>query len=84
MSRFLKNINDLEAFQNAVTQCKGDVILRKNDGSEEFNMKSKLSSFIAWSRLIEEFGDTYEVFCLDHSDEANLLKYFYEREHEAR
>lgn len=79
MSRFLKNIGDLKAFQNAVAKCKGDVILRKNDGSEEFNMKSELSSYIAWGRLVEQCGSNYEVFCLDHNDEANLLKYFYER-----
>lgn len=33
MTRFLKNINDLEAFRAAVGKCKDDVILRKNDGS---------------------------------------------------
>jgi hypothetical protein len=79
MSRFLRNINDLNAFRAAVDQCKGDVILRKNDGSEEFSMKSKLSSYVAWARLIEECGSEYEVFCMNHADEANLLKYFYER-----
>lgn len=81
MSRFLKNIRDLNAFQEAVNKCKGDVILRKNDGSEEFNMKSELSSYVAWGRLIEQCGSNYEVFCMNKADEANLLKYFYEREH---
>ena len=79
MSKFLKNINDLESFRYAVEQCKGDVILRKNDGSEEFNMKSSLSAYIAWGRLADECGSDYEVFCMDHADEGNLLKYFYER-----
>ena len=79
MSRFLKNIRDLDAFRAAVAECKGDVILRKNDGSEEFNMKSALSAYIAWGRLLEESGDLYEVFCMNHADETNLLKYFYER-----
>lgn len=79
MSRFLKNVNDLEAFRAAVAQCKGDVILRKNDGTEEFNMKSQLSAFIAWGKLADEHGDQYEIFCMYPSDEGNLLKYFYER-----
>ena len=79
MSRFLKNIKDLEAFRTAIANCKGDVILRKNDGSEEFNMKSALSSFIAWGKLADEYGDQYEVFCMNPNDETNLLKYFYER-----
>lgn len=79
MSKFLKNIKDLEAFRKAVAMCKGDVILRKNDGSEEFNMKSELSAFIAWGKLADTHGDQYEIFCMDHSDEGNLLKYFFER-----
>ena len=79
MSRFLKNINDLQAFRAAVDKCKGDVILRKNDGTEEFNMKSALSAYVAWGKLASEIGDQYEVFCVDHADEGNLLKYFYER-----
>lgn len=82
MSRFLRNVRDLEAFREAVGQCNGDVILRKNDGSEEFNMKSALSAYVAWGRLADEFGDQYEIFCLNPNDESNLLKYFYDKEHE--
>ena len=79
MSRFLKDIRDLEAFRAAVKDCKNDVILRKNDGTEEFNLKSTLSEFIALGRLADKHGDNYEIFCMDHTDEANLLKYFYEK-----
>ena len=79
MSKFLKNISDLEAFREAVSKCKGDVILRKNDGTEEFNMKSSLSAYIAWGKLADECGSDYEIFCMNHADEGNLLKYFYER-----
>ncbi len=78
MSRFLKNVKDLEAFRKAVSQCKGDVILRKNDSSEQFNMKSQLSAFIAWGKLADIHGDQYEIFCMNPTDEVNLLKYFYE------
>lgn len=79
MSRFLKDIRDLEAFRAAVKDCKNDVILRKNDGTEEFNLKSTLSEFIALGRLADKHGDNYEIFCMDYTDEANLLKYFYEK-----
>ena len=79
MSKFLKDIKDLEAFRAAVKQCKGDVILRKNDGSEEFNLKSTLSEFIALGKLADKHGDRYEIFCMNRADEANLLKYFYTR-----
>jgi elongation factor G len=54
MSKFLKNIKDLEAFRAAVRQCKGDVILRSTDGTEEFNLKSRLSEFIALGKLAQE------------------------------
>lgn len=79
MSRFLKNVKDLDAFRAAVAECKDDVILRKNDESEEFNMKSALSAFIAWGKLADVHGDQYEIFCMNPNDEANLLKYFYEK-----
>lgn len=78
MSRFLKNIRDLEAFQQAVSQCEGDVWLRKNDNTEEFNLKSVLSRYIALGKLADEHGEDYEVFCQLTSDESRLLKYFYD------
>ena len=81
MSRFLRNINDLEAFRTAVKQCKGDVILRSTDEVEEFNLKSKLSEFIALGKLADAHGDEYEIFCMDRADEAVLLKYFYDKNH---
>lgn len=79
MSKFLKNIKDLEAFKAAVHSCTGDVFLVKNDGSEEFNLKSTLSEYLGLARLADAHGDDYEIFCQLSSDEGNLLKYFYER-----
>lgn len=79
MSKFLKNIKDLEAFKAAVHSCTGDVFLVKNDGSEEFNLKSTLSEYLGLARLADTHGDEYEVFCQLPADECNLLKYFFER-----
>lgn len=79
MSKFLKNIKDLEAFKAAVHSCNGDVFLVKNDGSEEFNLKSTLSEYLGLARLADAHGDEYEVFCQLPADEGNLLKYFFER-----
>ena len=78
MSKFLNNISDLEAFRAAVRKCQGDVWLRSSDGTEEFNMKSRLSEYVALGKLASEAGSDYEVFCQFATDEANLLKYFYE------
>lgn len=80
MSKFLKNIKDLEAFMIAVNQCKGEVYLVSQDEKEQFNLKSKLSSYIALGKLASEEGDNYLIYCQLSTDEGNLLKYFYERE----
>jgi hypothetical protein len=61
----------------AVRNSKGDVILRSADGTEQFNLKSKLSEYIAIGRLCEQDGDSWEIFCMDKGDEGELLKFFY-------
>lgn len=81
MSRFLKNVKDLDAFMAAVNQCNGDVYLLSQDKTEQFNLKSRLSSYLALGKLLEDEGENYEVYCQFSTDEGNLLKYFYEREH---
>lgn len=81
MGRFLKNVRDLDALKAAIKQCKSDVILRSVDGTEEFNMKSKISEYVALGKLCSDMGDQYEIYCMDRADEAILLKYFYDREH---
>lgn len=78
MSKFLKNVKDVEALRAAIKQCKGNVILRSIDGSEEFNMKSVLSEYVAIGRLCEECGDWFEFFCMNPADEGILMQYFIE------
>lgn len=74
----LRNARDIDALLAAIKQCKGEVILRSVDGKEEFNMKSTLSQYIAVSRLCEEHGDFYEIFCMERTDEPHLLQFFHE------
>lgn len=74
----LKNAKNIESLLEAVAKCKGDVILRRMDGSETFNLKSTLSRYIAIARLCEDHGDEYEVFCTNKTDEAYMLRFFYE------
>lgn len=73
----LKNAKDVKALIAAVKKCKGDVILRATDGSEEFNLKSVLSQYIAIARLCEEHGDEYEVYCMSKEDEPYMLQFFH-------
>lgn len=74
----LKNAQNVESLIDAVARCKGDVILRKTDGSETFNLKSTLSRYIAIARLCEDHGDEYEVFCMNRVDEVYMLRFFHE------
>ena len=74
----LKNAKNAEELSKVIAKCEGDVILRSVDGTEEFNMKSELSRFIAIGRLCEERGEYYEIFCMNKSDEQYLLKFFHE------
>ena len=74
----LKNIRDVNLLIAAVEKCSGEVILRSIDGSEEFNLKSKLSQYMAIARLCDEHGDEYEIFCMNKNDEGYLLNFFAE------
>ena len=74
----LKNIRDVNLLIAAVEKCSGEVILRSIDGSEEFNLKSKLSQYMAIARLCDEHGDEYEIFCMNKNDEGYLLNFFVE------
>ena len=74
----LKNARDVESLIDAVNKCQGEVILRSMDGSEEFNLKSQLSRYIAIGRLCEDHGDEYEVFCMDRNDTGYMYQFFHE------
>ena len=74
----LKNMKDVNLLISAVEKCNGDVILRSVDGAEEFNLKSKLSQYIAIGKLCEEHGDEYEIFCMNREDERYMLQFFHE------
>lgn len=81
MATLFKNVKDVEngikALQDAIKECKGDVILRSCDGTETFNMKSTISQYIAIGQLLKDHGDTYEFFCMDKNDEVNLINFFH-------
>ena len=74
----LKNLKDINMFINSLDKCEGTVILRSVDGSEEFNLKSKLSQYIAIGKLCEEHGDEYEIFCSNKADESYMIGFFVE------
>ena len=68
----LSNVTDVQKFVAAVNACKNDVYLKSLEG-DVFNLKSSLSQYIAIGRLLEESGDTLELFAQTREDEALLL-----------
>lgn len=78
MAMLLKNAKDIDSLLAAIRKCEGDVYLRSVDGKEEFNLKSTISQYVGISRLCEEHGDWYEVFCHNKNDEAYMMQFFHE------
>ena len=69
----LANVRDVEKFIAAVNSCENDVFLKSVEG-DVFNLKSSLSQYIAIGRLIEDAGESLELFAQTREDEARLLK----------
>ena len=57
------------------TKCKGDVHLRSQYG-DDFNLKSRLTQYIAISAMAAENGDALELFCDRKDDEQYFLRFF--------
>ena len=70
-----KNIKDVETFLNIVDRCTGEVTLT-SIYSDKFNMKSKLTQYVAVSALLGEHGDELELWCSEKVDEEKFLKMF--------
>lgn len=69
----LNNVTDVQKFVAAVNACQNDVYLRSQEG-DQFNLKSSLSQYIAIGRLLEESGDSLELFAQTREDEALLMQ----------
>lgn len=57
------------------TKCKGDVHLRSQYG-DDFNLKSRLTQYIAIAAMAAEHGDALELFCDNKGDEKYFLEFF--------
>lgn len=73
----LSKIEQVNEFLAIVDSCKGDVTLRSVDG-DIFNLKSKLSQYIAIAALLGQHGDELELFCSDSSDEGKFMNFLIE------
>ncbi len=73
----LTNVKDVKKFIEVIDQCEHDVYLKSQEG-DVFNLKSSLSQYIAIGRLVDENGDSLELFASSREDEARLIQFLYE------
>ena len=73
----LSNIEQVHDFLAIVDSCEGDVMLCSQEG-DKFNLKSKLTQYVAMGALLGEHGDDLELFCSDRADEAKFLQFLKE------
>ena len=79
----LTNVKDVQKFIKVVDDCEHDVYLRSLEG-DVFNRKSSMSQYIAIGRLIEESGDSLELFADSKEDEARLIQFLCELDDEVK
>lgn len=73
----LKNIEEVHAFLATVDACHGEVWLESQYG-DKFNLKSKLSQYIAIGALLNDSQEVLELFCSNQEDEQKFFQYFIE------
>lgn len=73
----LNNIQQVEAFLDAVKSTKGDVWLESQQG-DRYNLESALTRYVAIGALIEDHKNDLELFCADKRDEPILIRFFEE------
>lgn len=73
----LANVKDVQKFMEVINACEHDVYLKSLEG-DVFNLKSSMSQYIAIGRLIEESGDSLELFADSKEDEGRLIKFLCE------
>lgn len=73
----LKNIEEVNAFLTIVDTCSGDVWLQSQYG-DKFNLKSKISQYIAMSALLRDKEEILELFCARKEDEVKFVNFFFE------
>ncbi|MDO4490969.1 MAG: hypothetical protein Q4B85_07890 [Lachnospiraceae bacterium] len=70
----LKTLDQVDQFLKIVDSCKGNIYLTSKYG-DRFNLRSKLSQFLAIHILLDEQGDDFELHCIDYEDHDRLNSY---------
>ncbi len=70
----ITNVKDIEAFQDAVRKCTGEVYLSSADG-DFYNLKSSLSQYLAIADLIRDKNEELELFAKLPKDQLILMNF---------
>ena len=70
----LKTIEDVNAFTAAIDKCIGPVWLESIYG-DRYQLKSKLSQYIAIGALLNDNTDDLELFASFHEDRSILMAF---------
>ena len=68
----LKNLGEVNDFLKTVDQCRGEVWLEDDEGSQ-INLKSKLSQYVAIGALLGDRGYALNLNCEIPEDEAKFF-----------
>lgn len=71
----LRNIKEVEMLMQTVDSCDGDVWVESIYG-DRYNLKSKLSQYVAIGKILSESGDELELYCQLKSDESKFFDLF--------
>lgn len=71
----ISNIQDVKELLSVVDSCSGDVYLTSPYG-DKFNLKSKLSQYVAVGALLGNHGDELEIWCENKDDESKVIAMF--------
>ncbi|MCQ2500220.1 MAG: hypothetical protein MJ117_02610 [Lachnospiraceae bacterium] len=64
-------LDQVDQFLSLVDSCRGNIYLTSKYG-DRFNLKSKLSQFLAISAILDSDADDLDIQCADHEDDSRL------------
>lgn len=70
-----KNMKQVNDFLAIVEKCEGSVYLNSEDG-DVFNLKSRLSQYIAIGELLSARGDELKLVCEHREDWDKFFEFF--------
>ena len=73
----LTNIKEINDFLAVIDSCEGSVTLTSPYG-DCFNLKSKLTQYIAIAELLGENAEELELWCTSKADEYKFLRFLSE------